>query len=193
MKKQVEDKLDKVDFDLFGALNALDKKDYNYYDKLTDEQKKKFVPFMLIHFLSSVKGSGDLQGYYVMSTNYHANKYLFNEIIQKHPKLQWLMLCASSPGIGKQFHQYIPHIKEKVAKLREVAKAKDIEEYYKKIYNKANPDIIKELTSEYVAQQKRKVYLANKFPELKLEDVEVLNKIITNVDIEQYERDSGNS
>jgi hypothetical protein len=192
MKKQAEDKFDKVDFDLFDALNALDKKDYEYYDRLSEEQKKKFVPFMLIHFLSSVKGNRDLQGYYVMSTNHHANKYLFNELIQKHPKLQWLMLVASSPGLGKQFHQYIPHIKDKVAKLREVAKSKDIEEYYKKIYNKANPTIIKELTNEYVSQQKRKVYLAEKFPEIKLEDIEVLNKIITNVEIQQYEHDSGN-
>ncbi|MGA1049441.1 MAG: hypothetical protein ACO3UU_15670, partial [Minisyncoccia bacterium] len=100
--------------------------------------------------------------------------------------------CASSPGLGRQFHQYIPHIKDKVAKLREVAKSKDIEEYYKKIYNKANPTIIKELTNEYVSQQKRKVYLAEKFPEIKLEDIEVLNKIITNVEIKQYEHDSGN-
>lgn len=192
MKKQTEDKFDKVDFDLFDALNALDKKDYGYYDRLSEEQKKKFVPFMLIHFLSSVKGNRDLQAYYVMSTNHHANKYLFNELVQKHPKLQWLMLVASSPGIGKQFHQYIPHIKDKVAKLREVAKTKDIEEYYKKIYNKADPSIIKELTSEYMSQQKRKVYLAQKFPELKLEDVEVLNKIITNLEIQQYEHDSGN-
>jgi hypothetical protein len=192
MKNQAEDKFDKVDFDLFDALNALDKKDYGYYDRLSEEQKKKFVPFMLIHFLSSVKGNRDLQGYYVMSTNHHANKYLFNELIQKHPKLQWLMLVASSPGLGKQFHQYIPHIKDKVAKLREVAKSKDIEEYYKKIYNKANPTIIKELTNEYVSQQKRKVYLAEKFPEIKLEDIEVLNKLITNVEIQQYEHDSGN-
>lgn len=192
MKKQTDDKFDKVDFDLFDALNALDKKDYGYYDRLSEEQKKKFVPFMLIHFLSSVKGNRDLQAYYVMSTNHHANKYLFNELVQKHPKLQWLMLVASSPGIGKQFHQYIPHIKDKVAKLREVAKTKDIEEYYKKIYNKADPNIIKELTSEYMSQQKRKVYLAQKFPELKLEDVEVLNKIITNLEIQQYEHDSGN-
>ena len=173
MKKQAEDKFDKVDFDLFDALNALDKKDYGYYDRLSEEQKKKFVPFMLIHFLSSVKGNRDLQAYYVMSTNHHANKYLFNELVQKHPKLQWLMLVASSPGIGKQFHQYIPHIKDKVAKLREVAKTKDIEEYYKKIYNKADPNIIKELTSEYMSQQKRKVYLAQKFPEVKLEEVEL--------------------
>jgi hypothetical protein len=192
MKKQTDEKFDKTDFDLFEALNAIDKKDYGYYDRLSDEQKKKFVPFMLIQFISSVKGNRDLQGYYLMSTEFHANKYLFNENVQKNPKLQWLMLCASSPGLGRQFHQYIPHIKERVSKLREVAKNKDIEEYFKKIYTKINTETISEMSKEFVSQQKRKVYLASKFPQLKLDDIELLNSLVTTEEINQYERDSGN-
>lgn len=192
MKKQTTEKFEKTDFDLFEALNAIDKKDYGYYDRLSDEQKKKFVPFMLIQFFSSVKGNRDLQGYYLMSTEFHANKYLFNENVQKNPKLQWLMLCASSPGLGRQFHQYIPHIKERVSKLREAAKTKDIEEYYKKIYSKANSETIKEMSNEFVSQHKRKVYLANKFPHLKLDDIELLNSLVSTEEINQYERDSGN-
>lgn len=193
MKKsiQADEKLDKIDFDLFEAITAIDKKDYGYYDRLTDEQKKKFVPFMLIHWISCVKGNRDVQGYYLMSTEHHANKYLFNENIQKNPKLQWLMLCASSPGIGKQFHQWIPHIKERVSTLREEAKQKDIEDYYKKIY-KTDDSTLKEMTTLFVANQKRKVYLAKKFPHLKLDDIELLNELVTEKDLEQYERDSGN-
>ena len=192
MKKQVDEKFEKQDFDLFEALNAIDKKDYGYYDRLSEEQKKKFVPFMLIQFIGSVKGNRELQGYYLMSTEFHANKYLFNESVQKNPKLQWLMLCASSPGVGKQFHQYIPHIKERVANLREVAKNKDIEEYFKKIYAKADTNTIKEMTNEFVSQQKRKVYFAEKFPHLKIDDIELLNSLVTEEEIRCYERDSGN-
>ncbi len=192
MKKNTEpqNKLDN-DFDLFEAIAAIDKKDYGYYDRLTEEQKKKFVPFMLIHWISAVKGSRDLQGYYIMSTEHHANKYFFNEHIQKNPKLQWLMLCASSPGIGKQFHQYIPHIRDKVATLREEAKNKEIIDYYKKIY-KTDTETLTELSNVYVINQKRKVYLAKKFPHLKIDDIELLNELISDKDIEQYERDSGN-
>lgn len=192
MKKNTEpqNKIDN-DFDLFEAIAAIDKKDYGYYDRLTEEQKKKFVPFMLIHWISAVKGSRDLQGYYIMSTEHHANKYFFNEHIQKNPKLQWLMLCASSPGIGKQFHQYIPHIRDKVATLREEAKNKEIIDYYKKIY-KTDIETLTELSNVYVVNQKRKVYLAKKFPHLKIDDIELLNELITDKEIEQYERDSGN-
>jgi len=102
-KTPVEEKFEKQELDLFEVLSALDKKDYGYYDRLSDEQQKKFVPFMMTHWMSQIKANGGLQAYYVRSVDYHANQHLFNEYVQKHPKLQWQMLCASSPGLGKQF------------------------------------------------------------------------------------------
>ena len=187
-----DEKFENIDFDLFVALNAIDKKDYGYYDRLSEEQKKKFVPFMLIHWVSNVKASSEVQGYYLLSTEYHANKYLFNEVIQKNPKLQWLMLCASSPGLGKQFHQWIPQISNKVSKLNDLAKQKDINDYYKKIYSKASQEDINLLSKQFVEEQHTKVYFAKKFTDLKQSDIEVLSKIVSKVEIEQYERDSGN-
>jgi len=187
-----DEKFDKQDFDLFEALSALDKKDYGYYDRLTTEQKKKFVPFMMLHWMSAIKGSSDLQSYYLQSVDYHTNKHFLNETVSKHPKLQWLMLCASSPGLGKQFHQWIPHIKDRISKLKEPAKLKDSKEYFTKIYPKANKDELQEITRTFVESQNRKMHLAKLFPNLKLEDIEVLNTIITDADIENYERDLGN-
>ncbi len=146
-KVSADEKFENQDFDMFEALAALDKKDYGYYDRLTEEQRKKFVPFMMIMWFSSVKGKTDFQQYYVLSVNEFANKHLFNENVQKHPKLQWLMLCSS--GIGnKQFHQWIPQIKQNVGKLKEKASVKDIKEYYKKIYPKTD-DEIKEYEKQY--------------------------------------------
>lgn len=194
-KKQAtpkDEKFEKQDFNLFEALAALDKKDYNYYDRLTPEQQKKFVPFMMIHWMSAIKSSGDLARYYVISTNEHANTYLFNESVMKHPKLQWYMLCASSPGLGKQFHQWIPHIKERVSKLREPAKAKDIKEYYKKIYKTASANDLDLLSEVFVENHKRKMYLAERFPNMKFEDIELLGDIITDEDIDKYEQELGN-
>ena len=71
-----DEKFENIEFDLFEALAAIDRKDYTYYDRLTEEQKKKFVPFMLIHWVSAIKGNSELQNYYLQSTDYHANKYL---------------------------------------------------------------------------------------------------------------------
>ena len=193
-KKQTptDEKFEKQDFDLFEALTALDKKDYSYIDKLTEEQQKKFVPYMMTHWMSAVKSSGDIQGYYVRSVDYYANQHLFNEQVQKHPKLQWLMLCASSPGLGKQFHQWIPHLSSKVTQLKETPKEKDVKEYYKKIYPKVSDSDISMISEAFVNEHKKKVYLAKKFPNLKQTDIELLAQLVTDEDIKQYERDYGN-
>ena len=149
----VDEKFEKQDFDLFEALAALDKKDYGYIDKLTEEQQKKFVPYMMTHWMSAIKGANDIQGYYLMSTEYHANKYLFNEVVQKHPKLQWQMLCASSPGLGKQFHQWIPHLSSKIAQLKETPKTKEINE----IVFVLNPSVEGEATGMYLSRLLRPI------------------------------------
>ena len=188
----VDEKFVAQDFDLFDALTAMDKKDYGYYDRLTEEQQKKFVPYMMTHWMSAIKGSGDVQGYYLRSVDYHANKHLFNEYVQKHPKLQWYMLCASSPGLGKQFHQWIPHLGSKVTSLKEPAKAKDIKEYYTKIYPKVDSDDIDEIAKAFVQEHKRKCYLAETYPNLKQSDIEILSQLVTEEDINQYEKDRGN-
>ena len=188
----IDEKFVAQDFDLFDALTAMDKKDYGYYDRLTEEQQKKFVPYMMTHWMSAIKGSGDVQGYYLRSVDYHANKHLFNEYVQKHPKLQWYMLCASSPGLGKQFHQWIPHLGSKVTSLKEPAKTKDIKEYYTKIYPKVDSDDIDEIAKAFVQEHKRKCYLAETYPNLKQSDIEVLSQLVTEEDIKQYEKDRGN-
>lgn len=193
-KKSVpaDEKFDNIDFNLFEAITALDKKDYGYYDRLTPEQKKKFTPYMMIHWMSTVKANGMLQSYYLQSTNLNANVHMLDGTISNHPKLQWLMLCAASPGMGKQFHQWIPHLSNKVSQLKEVPKEKDVSEYYEKIYPKADPVDRGVLASVFVQSQKTKVNLAKKFPHLKIEDIETLSLIVTDEDIEQYEKDSGN-
>ena len=191
-KLSADEKFEKIDFDLFEALTAIDKKDYSYYDKLTAEQQKKFIPFMMLHWLSAVKANSDIQSYYLQSTEYHANKYLFNENVQKHPKLQWLLLCAAAPGLGKQFHQWIPHIKDRVSKLRESPKQKEVKEYFKKIYPSYSDSDIGLLSNAFVDNHKIKVYLSDKFPTIKYDEIELLSELITDQDIKNYEEALGN-
>ena len=195
MAKAKVDKSDKFsdhDFVLFDALAALDRKDYGWYDKLNEVQQRKFVPFMLVAWLSAIKGTKEMQAYYLQSVDYYANKHLLHETIRKHPKLQWLMLCAASPGKGGQFHQWIPSIKHKVSTLREPAKTKDIRDYYAKIYPKVNADTIKEITDAFMQEHKKKMYLAEIYPTMKLDDIEILQQFVTDSDIEKYEKARGN-
>ena len=100
--------------------------------------------------------------------------------------------CSASPGIGKQFHAWIPQIKQGVAKLKDKATPKDIKEYFKKIYPGLSAGDLTELASAFCDQHKRKMYLANKYPELKFDEVELLSELITDNDIQEYENELGN-
>lgn len=191
-KLSIEEKFENTEFDLFKAIEAIDKKDYGYYDRLTVEQQKKFNPFMLLYYMSMVKSNAQTQRYYLLNTEYSANKYMFNEHIAKHPKLQFYMLCAISPGLGKQFHQYIPHIRERVTKLKESPKPKEIKDYFKKIYPSSSDDDLSMISQVYIDNHKKKLYLADRFPNMKFDEIELLAEIITDEDIKKYEEDQGN-
>ena len=188
----VDEKLENTDLNIFDVLAALDRKDYDYYDNLTPEQQKKFTPFVITQWMSAIKGNAGLSSYYLMNTDYTANKHLLNEYVSKHPKLQWQMLCAASPGMGKQFHQWIPSISQKVAKLETPAKLKDIKDYYKKIYPKASDGDIGAVSEAFVSTHKKKCYLAELYPNMKLTDIELLSETVTDEQIKQYEKDRGN-
>ncbi len=191
-KTLTEEKFTNIDFPLFDALAALDKKDYSFFDRLTVEQQRGFVPFLLLTYLSSVNGNKDLQNYYLQSTEYAANLNMFHENIIKHNKLQWLMLCAVSPDMGKQYHKWIPHLKRNYALLTEEAKLKDVQEYFSKVYTKTDKELINEVSSEYVNVQKRKVKLARYFPNLKVSDIETLSEVVSDEQISLYEKELGN-
>jgi hypothetical protein len=51
---------------------------------------------------------------------------------------------------------------------------------------------LKELAGAYVEEHKRKMYLATKFPSMKICDIELLSQLVTDDEIEEYEKDFGN-
>ena len=90
-----------------SEMAAFDRKNRGFYDSLDDQEKKKFSPFLMIRYGSTVAGSSDLQAYYLMSTNERLNKNFFDINTTQHKKLQWLLATTVSPGVGNQFHQWL--------------------------------------------------------------------------------------
>ena len=90
-----------------NELAALDYKDRGYFDSMTDEEQKKFSPFLMIRWGSVVEGDADMQAYYLMSVNERLNKNFFEVNTTQHKKLQWLMATTVSPGMGKQRHTWM--------------------------------------------------------------------------------------
>lgn len=160
VKKKAAAKKKEYKLDLFNkVLPALDRKDRDFYDNLTDDEKKELTPYTLVRWASTLGkpawGGGsepdpDITGYYIQSVNHYANKHLLDIPTRKdnnHTKLLWLMLTAASPGLGKQPRKFIP------------------------------------LKSAGNAQKTR---LMNLFPNMKEDDVATLSALVTKKEIDNY-------
>jgi hypothetical protein len=88
-----------------NEMRQLDNKNREFYDSLSPEERKKFSTFLMLRWGSAVEGSRELQEYYVQSCNHYLNKHFFT--MSRHPKLQWLMATAISPGMGAMRHNWI--------------------------------------------------------------------------------------
>jgi hypothetical protein len=136
-----------------NEMACFDRKDRDFYNSLTDEERKKFSNYLMIRWGSCVQGSRELQEFYVIATNERLNKHFF--AINRHPKLQWLCATAVSPGLGTQRHQWIPPKK-------------------------------KEAGASAIKKQ-----LAELYPHLKDDEIELMAKINTKKDIDDYLKASG--
>lgn len=147
-----------------NEMSQFDRKNREFYDQLTDEEKKKFSPYLMIRYGATVSGSSDLQAYYLMSCNERLNKNFFDVNTSQHKKLQWLLATTVSPGMGNQYHQWIklgkkasdnknikflrelhPHLKEDDLKLMAELNDKDDLKDYARGLGWADKDIKKEL------------------------------------------------
>lgn len=130
-----------------------DRKSRDFYDSLTDEERKKFSNYLMIRYGSSVTGSADLQHFYLIATNERLNKHFF--AINKHPKLQWLCATTVSPDMGTMRHNWIAPKK-------------------------------KEAGASGVKKQ-----LAELYPNMKDDELELMSKINTKKDIDAYVKQAG--
>ena len=119
------------------VLGAMDRKQRDFYDSLTDEEKKAFSAFLMNRYASSVKGDSALQEWWLIATNKRVNTHFFD--LSKHPKLQQLLLTTASPGMGTAFHEWIGHKKKGTSKNK-------IDKALKHLYPNAKPDEIEMLT-----------------------------------------------
>ena len=110
-----------------NEMRQFDRKNRQFYDELSEEDRKKFSPYLMIRWGSAVEGSRDLQEFYVISTNERLNKHFFAVNTTAHKKLQWLLATTVSPDMGTPRHIWIsPKKKEAGAG----AKRKALQEIY---------------------------------------------------------------
>jgi hypothetical protein len=102
--------------DLFKEMiPAVDMGLKDLWDAATEEGQKEIKGDLwnLNRYISAVKSSNrELQEHYILTVNEFYNKNW--AAISKHPKLQWLSLCACSHESKKtHFHEWIPLKRQK--------------------------------------------------------------------------------
>ena len=117
--------------DIKRELNAVDLKNYDFYNNLTDEEKKAFAPFILMRYTSNVQGDRDIQEWFLEMTNELVNKNHWT-LSKGHKSLLWKLFAATGAGVNC-YHPYIAAgKKEKIDKieklLAELHPAKKIDE-----------------------------------------------------------------
>jgi len=127
------DSLDKLN--IAYEMRMFDTKNRAFFDDLTEEERKKFSPFLMIRWGSVVEGDSDLQAYYLMSVNERLNKHFFDISTTHHKKLQWLLASTVSPGMGTHRHTWL------AAKKREGSNSK-AEKFLRELYPHAKTDDI---------------------------------------------------
>lgn len=97
----------KFKLDVFRLLEALDRRDFNYYKNLTEEEKKGFAGVVAMRWMTAVKNNTkESQMYHIISINDNVNKNLWSPKLADHPELTYLTLAMC--GVGrKQMHEWV--------------------------------------------------------------------------------------
>jgi len=93
-------------FPLFDALKALDLRDKDYWNRLSEDQRKKFSPYLMLRWASTVQNQPvEIEEWYVEETNRSVNLNFWS--LSRHPKLQWMMFSQVGAARRGVRHEYI--------------------------------------------------------------------------------------
>lgn len=99
-------------FELRNGLKAVDFRNKGYYDRIDDQERSLYSPFMLMRYASSVSSKDPFfVEHYVEMVNECVNKNMKNlQWYKAHKKLAW-MLTSMCGALQQQFHPWIKPMK----------------------------------------------------------------------------------
>lgn len=122
--------------ELKEKIAAVDENVRELWDAMDPEQQKslKNEYFILNRYISNAKTSNvEIQQHFVLTVNEYFNKHW--NLLQKHPKLMWTLLCMCSwDGNTRFYHEWVGHKKKtgsdskKVKFLAEIYPQKKMDE-----------------------------------------------------------------
>ena len=169
MAKSKIEKIDKQKLDLSKTLYAIDTKDKFYYDRLSEDEKKKYTALILMRFMSSAPDQGNLHEYHLNAINDIVNQDFWS--LSKHPELLHKLLCMCGTG-QKLYHQWIKSPAQK-------AQSNAVKNFFKRIYPELNnleteiliknysEEDFETILKEYGVQDKELKELCKKYKKIK--------------------------
>ena len=91
--------------DIKRELAAVDNRNYDFYDNLSDEEKKAFSPYILMRYTANVAGDRETQEWFLENTNEFVNKNHWT-LSKNHKALLWKLFAATGAGVTL-FHPYL--------------------------------------------------------------------------------------
>lgn len=134
--------------DIKRELNAVDRRIYDFYDNLTEEEQKAFSPFILMRYTSNVQGDRDIQEWFLEMTNELVNKHHW-DLSKGHKALLWKLFAATGPGVNC-YHPYLAASKKE--------KANKIEKLLCELYPTYKMEDIKLLASMMTKEDKEDLF-----------------------------------
>jgi hypothetical protein len=105
--------------DIKRELAAVDLRNYEFYDNLTEEEKKEFSPYILMRYVSNTEGDQDMQEWFLERTNELVNKNHW-VLSKNHKALLWKLFAGCGAGV-KTYHPYLKAgTKEKAVKIEKL-------------------------------------------------------------------------
>ena len=134
--------------DIKRELAAVDLRNYDFYEKLTDQEKKDFSPYVLMRYVSNTEGDRDLQEWFLERTNELVNKDHWT-LSKNHKALLWKLFASCGAGV-KTYHPYL--------KAGSKAKANKIEKLLAEIYPSRKLEDIKLQASMMTKEDREELF-----------------------------------
>lgn len=105
--------------DIKRELAGVDFRNYDFYDNLTEGEKKAFSPYILMRYVSNADGDFDTQEWFIERTNEFVNIHHWT-LSKNHKALHWKLFAACGAGVNIR-HQYLKaNSKEKAVKIEKL-------------------------------------------------------------------------
>ena len=106
---------------LFDFLGAVNRGDFDFIDRLSDQDMKELQPFVLLGWLHGAEFGRDA---HVILTDAYVNDLVFK--LHRHPKLVLMVMMAANAGLGNTKYKYV-----KSTSSKETKQVVAVAEYYK--------------------------------------------------------------